>query len=206
MDEVSYSTLRSLQAKEKASTALSELSEDFFDQVSVFISRQKELAKGDVAKARELENALKILRDITSKRSHKVLLRALRAARVGDDGAGLAREEQSLFESVVSALRKNESFYEAISSLESGGSLSRAEAVVLRSEPSAAPDVSQKPRLRVLQDVPAFVCSDQSVRGPFKAGEEIEIPPQEAELLVKRSFAAWVSGGGVSVADVAAGL
>ena len=52
-----------------------------------------------------------------------------------------------------------------------------------------------KPKLQKLkftQDIPEFVGSDLKKYGPFKAGEEVKIPAENAELMVKSEIAEMV--------------
>ncbi len=177
MAELTYDELRRLQRKEMASAALVSLPEGFYSEATELLEKHESALKGgfSIQLAREYENTLKIIRDIYSRREGKILLRAMRAARTGEEVDGLASEEKALLSSVVTLLEKNrERFEHRISPKKA------LEAPVQQD--------SQK-KLAFLMDLPEFVGLDGSVYGPFKCGAETLLEMEEAQRLVRRGAA-----------------
>ncbi|MBI5158514.1 DNA replication complex GINS family protein [Candidatus Micrarchaeota archaeon] len=178
MDVVDYSLLRRIQAKERSGAELAVLPEEFFSGVRDFVrGRGEKLEKTfDLSEAREFENSLKTLRDISDRRTHKILLKALRLKKYsGEETVGLALEEKKLFQSVVELLKQNEE---------------RVENILNRKEDAAGEKtVVSKRELKFVADVPCFVGLDLNNYGPFKTGERAVLPESEAELLLKKRMA-----------------
>lgn len=179
MDAVDYSLLRRIQAKERSGEELAVLPEEFFSGVCEFVrGRGERLERSfDLSEAREFENSLKTLRDISDRRTHKILLKALRVKKYsGEETIGLALEEKKLFQSVVELLKQNEE---------------RVERILSRKEESAGERtvIASKRELKFVADVPCFVGLDLNNYGPFKAGERAVLPESEAELLLKKRMA-----------------
>ncbi|MEM3030567.1 MAG: hypothetical protein QXH27_02420 [Candidatus Micrarchaeia archaeon] len=173
MADISYEELRRIQAREKREPGLCELEADFYDRVNAHVAERRSRLekKFDFAAAREYENTLKILRDIYAKREQKILLLALRAARGEEEANGLTREERALFDSVVKLLRECSTRFQGI--LEVG---------------AAARELSKR-RVKILRDVPEFVGKDMMNYGPFKLGEDVLLPENEAARLERLGMA-----------------
>jgi len=173
MTEISFEELRRIQLKEKKEPRLCELESDFYDKVNAYTAGWKKRLeqKFSMAEAREYENTLKILRDIYSKREQKILLLALRAARGEGEANGLTKEERALFDSLVKLLRECSAHIQGM--LEVG---------------AAAKELNKR-RVKILRDVPEFVGKDLTNYGPFKLGEDVLLPENEAERLARLGMA-----------------
>lgn len=180
MVELTYEELRRIQQKERSSGVLAEIPEDFYEKAVELVKGMRNgLAGGfSLDKAREYENAAKVLRDIYSLREQKLLMRALRSAKSVEPLGGIAVEERGMFEKVRGVIAECETEFE--SSLNGVG------------KPHTAPKPAQHGEnrsLKILSEVPQFVGVDGKSYGPFKAGEAIIIPAKVAELLLKRKAA-----------------
>ncbi|MEM4389660.1 MAG: hypothetical protein QXG98_03275 [Candidatus Micrarchaeia archaeon] len=173
MADISYEELRRIQAREKSEPGLCELEADFYDRVNAHLrARRSELEKKfDFAAMREYENTLKILRDIYARREQKILLLALRAARGEEEVNGLTKEERALFDSIVKMLRECSARIQKIL------------------EVDTAAREFRKCRVRILRDVPQFVGKDMTNYGPFKLGDDVLLPEDEAARLERLGMA-----------------
>ncbi len=177
MAELNYDELRRLQRKEMTSATLVPLPDGFYGDVETLLDRHDRALRESFSLelAREYENTLKIIRDIYSKREGKIVLRALRVARTGEEIDGLASEEKTLLSSVVTLLEKNKERFEH------------------RLSPKKAPAIPEsqerRTKLRLLMDLPEFVGLDGNTYGPFKSGAETILAQEEAQRLVRRGAA-----------------
>ncbi|MEM3399574.1 MAG: hypothetical protein QXP42_01955 [Candidatus Micrarchaeia archaeon] len=170
--EINYEVLRRVEENEKK-PMLSELPEDFFESATAFIKRVKTELEGgfSIKKAKEYENALKIIRRIYYAREQKILLAALRSRRKVDDTKNMLKNESKLYESV---LRIIEEYEEAL------------EKMIL---PERDEEVGKGRREAFVAtvDIPQFVGPDGRVYGPYKSGEDVSVPMRVAEVLMKKN-------------------
>jgi len=193
-DEISYDKLREIQKAERGTGVIMALPADFYASAARFIARLKaEMGAGfALEKAREFENAVKVVRDIYAIREQKIVLRAIGAARGNNGVAGLTVEEQALYERVKAAVADGSGSLEGLL----GGipqPAAKAESPpALAPAPLAAPQPAIIPgrALKFLLPVPQFVGPSGASLGPFKPGDVSALPEREAELLVKRKLAA----------------
>jgi DNA replication initiation complex subunit (GINS family) len=175
--ELTYDELRRLQRKEMASATLVPLSDTFYADASALLEKHNHVLRESFSLelAREYENTLKIVRDIYTRREGKVLLRAMRAARTGEEIDGLASEEKALLSSVVTLLEKNRERFE--------------HRLSPKNTPASAPIPEIRLKLKLLMDLPEFVGLDGNTYGPFKCGAESILAPDEAQRLIRRGAA-----------------
>jgi len=171
MKPLDYSLLRDIQKNELESTKLTSLEENFYANASEFLSvRKKEaFASGSTLSIREYENIKKILTTIKERREEKIILMAIR----GEGNSGrLTPEEKKLLKELSDAVKK---FRESIADSSA-------------SEESTLP-VPEKKKVKLLKDVEPYKGLDNNVYGPYKSGDEVELPPAEAEWLLKAKMA-----------------
>lgn len=170
MKPLDYSLLRDIQKNELESTKPTPLEENFYANASDFLSTRKKeaFASGSTLSIREYENIKKILTTIKERREEKIILMAIR----GDGNSGrLTPEEKKLLKELSDAVRK---FRESIADS--------------ASEESTLP-VPEKKKVKLLKDIEPYKGLDNNVYGPYKSGDEIELPPAEAEWLLKAKMA-----------------
>ena len=176
MEVLTYESLREIQRNEKKSEKLFELEEDFFESVQQYCEqRGKSKNNGNMI---ELENAKTILRDIVDRRERKILNQALRVTRTKDEveTSAMSSNEKALFEELVGILEKY-----------------RIDVIgedVTEPEPEEAPEEATKlVKIKILEDLPAIVGADFEDYGPFKEGDEVELPPENAEIFISKAKA-----------------
>ncbi len=178
MAELTYDELRRLQRKEMSSATLVPLPDNFYSEATALLERLEAKLKGDFSlqMAHEYENTLKIVRDIYFRREGKILLRAMRAARTGEEIDGLASEEKALLSSVVTLLEKNRERFEHRLSQK-------------RVPEAPLEERDRMVKLKFLMDLPEFVGMNGSTYGPFKNGAETLLSEEEAQRLIRRGAA-----------------
>ncbi|HLC69211.1 MAG TPA: hypothetical protein VJH24_05200 [Candidatus Bilamarchaeaceae archaeon] len=166
---LTYAALREIQKKEMESAAIVPVEENFYQQLAHLLERKKEEAQqsNSLLTIREYENIKKITQSIQSKREEKMALMALRGAHSGE---GLALEERTLLEKLLDAIEESR----------------RTVKMVWESE-------RVRPKIRILKEVEQYKGVDEQVYGPFKPGEELELPKEETDWLLKAQLAKLVA-------------
>lgn len=208
MEELNYEVLRRIQAKERG-PALAQIPENFYELASALLTRCR--AEQNF---REYENVLKILKYIHSRRQEKIVTAAINSPRGVESPSEMTAREHVLYGSVLEILKADEDeFKRAISlgsenvvraqaaniAVETAGAGSEqvaAVAVVAAGASVAAAHAVQgieRPEMRLLitKDIAEFVGLNGRTYGPFKSGDIIDIPPEEADILIKMKAAEW---------------
>ncbi|MFH1285284.1 MAG: hypothetical protein ABIH99_01755 [Candidatus Micrarchaeota archaeon] len=191
MEELTYDELRKLQSREKNDSLLTELPQDFYENVRTFLEgwNTKLSGKFGLAEAKEYENILKILRDIYYKRQQKILFKALLVAKTGEDVDGLATGERELFGSILGSLKESDAYFDSLLSVQRAAH-QMVEQQKIQTPKQVQPKFEKSvKRLKFSTEIPKFVGSDQMSYGPFNAGDEHELPNSEAELLLRKGVA-----------------
>ncbi len=172
MKQLDYSVLREIQKKEMESTTLVHFDEDFYIRASEFLKGKKEAAfsSGSTQAIREYENIKRMINAIKERREEKIILMAIRGE---ESRSGLAPEEEEMLNGLSDCIRK---FRDKIG-------------VILAEEKKAMIQKRNVRRIKFLRNVEPYKGIDNNVYGPFKNGEEIELPADEAEWLLKAKIA-----------------
>ncbi len=165
---ITYETIRSVHRAERENHDLQELPEDFFSQAAEWAERRKR--ENDPLSAVESENARKLLDEIVMLRAGKTVRAAVFSLKGVPPPRYMTEKEAELYDAVVSLLKEHLSS----SVPKAPGEKNINENVV---------------KLRVKKDVPRIVDSSMKSYGPFKPGDEIEVPGDVANMLVTRGFA-----------------
>ncbi|MFP3949750.1 MAG: hypothetical protein ACLFUZ_01510 [Candidatus Micrarchaeia archaeon] len=168
---LNYSKLRDMQRAEVASSELCKVENNFYSQLQGFLDEKREEAMESkkLLVIKEYENLKKIVRAIVNKRNEKLMLLALRGK---TDTAGLAKEEAEFLGHLSRAIEENESRLSFI--FEEGNGGERKDNIK---------------RIRLLKDISPYKGLDERIYGPFKKGDEAELPPGEAQWLLKEKMA-----------------
>jgi DNA replication initiation complex subunit (GINS family) len=175
MEVLTYESLREIQRNEKKSEKLFELEEDFFESIQKYFE-QRENSK-DNGSVIELENAKTILRDIVDRRERKILNQALRATRTHEkvDTSAMTDSEKKLFDELIVTLKKYR--IDIIGEAE------------VEPEPEETEEEADLVKVKILEDLPAIVGSDFEDYGPFKEGDVVDLPPENAEIFISKAKA-----------------
>lgn len=175
MEVLTYEALREIQRQEKKTEKLYELEEEFYKAFNKYIE-QRQKSKEDSSTI-EIQNAKTIMRDILDRREKKILNHALRTARTQEkiDSSSMTKKEQQLYTALVDVLNEY-----------------RVDINGKDNEPAEEPEEEKnngKVKIKVLEDLPAIVGADFEDYGPFKVGEIIELPRENAEIFLKKDKA-----------------
>ena len=217
---ISYETIFELLRIEKNRDDLQELPGTFFDDVLAYSREKQQIidesrAKQDIFSATErdkvsteMSNIRRILKELYERREKKVINMALNMSRTRSniiDTSKLMKEEQMLFDSLVSTL---DSFRQGIlanvldfkqpyiqpkqEATASPSQVSTAESG--QAEPETADGKSTK-LVRFLHPVPKFLGKELEVYGPFEEEDMATLPSEIAEVLIGKARAEEMSQG-----------
>lgn len=201
MDEaLTFSELRKVQKQESRQEELSDLEDDFLVRVSEYLNTKKEMEGED----REYRNAKRVLKKIVSLREDKIVKNARLSVTSGLDSSSLdlLPEEQEFFRNVREQFqshrdRVNDAIDNGMAEIETGEVEDEEEIeAVEENEDTEDADESGEgyERLKIKSHVPEFMGTDLESYGPFEEGDEVEVPEENAEILVNRGNAERMEG------------
>jgi DNA replication initiation complex subunit (GINS family) len=162
---ITYADLQRIYRAEKASVELQKVDENFYTDVQSLIS---------TVGAEHREYVEKLSYELFERRRNKIVLNALRP---GDKGSSnMTATEVFFFEEVSRAL----SGHRARTFNEAGGpgGIEQPDSKIIK-----------KTKIKFLSPLPAIIGSDMVHYGPFKEGDEAELPSDNARVLVEKDIA-----------------
>lgn len=213
MGEVSYQQLFDVLRKERSREELQDLPEDFFSACSAYISgEQAKLAAHDSLSSEaerlrtEVQNALKMLKELYDRREKKVMHVALNKVRTGServDSSSLLASERTLLKDVLTLLTDSRSDILPVGAQRVQTTMrepkpANTKATVKVAEKTPQPSEKQSSegdgaRVIIKRATPKFLGSSNQSFGPFKEGAQVELPERIARILVKKGRAELLS-------------
>ena len=168
---LNYAKLREMQRSEISTSELCVVEEDFYSQMRGFLEEKKGEAMDsqNLLVIKEYENLRKIAKAIVNKRNEKLVLLALRGK---NETTGMTSEEADFLGHLSRAIEANE-----------------AQLAFIFEEKNGSGKKDNIKRVRLLKDISPYKGLDEKVYGPFKAGEEADLPTEEAQWLLKEKMA-----------------
>ena len=183
---VTFETLREVQRKEKKSEQLAELTDEFYSGVKEYFTRA---AKSDFSEAR---NARTIFEDIIDRREKKILNQALRTVRLREkaDTKLMTTKERELFDKLVVMLGQFRELTDTEGNkfeLKETGfkKEKKPEDIeqIIENEKETA-EAQEYIKIKLLEDIPEIVGADMNDYGPFKNGEVVKLPKENADIFL----------------------
>ncbi len=212
MEVITFEFIREMQRKEreKKGLDLQELPENFFPLVQKWLSEKEKLyeTSKDPSVLIELENAKKLLRELISQRQRKIVIAALHVLRGGAPPENMLPQEEEFFEKILELLNE----YKSLIELELTGDYVRERVKEIREnldelkkleeekkETGEAKEEGKEEKtlqaqtvklikVRALNNIPRFVDENLNPYGPYKKGEEFELPEEIANILISRKI------------------
>ncbi len=195
-DVISYEELRRIQTLERENKVLQDLEPSFFKKVQEYIKTKEKIieenknsdnvfSKQIVEKnENELKNIKKIIEDICGRRRRKIILQALNniSARVHNTEHMLPEEEE-LYNRTIEIIRTyTDSF---ISKFEKALESPKPEI----EEKSKQEENKDFKKLKLTDSIPEFLWKDNQKYGPYEKEQEVELPKEVGEILIKEGKA-----------------
>lgn len=190
-DEINYKTLRKIQQMEKNSPILTELTPNFYYELSDYLdnlnkrleketSSQKQILLKD-----EIKNMINISTNIYEQREKKILLAAISKARGGNpDLKNMADIEKNLFENILDYmynLRKKILKMNSSNNHTNDINTDNKE----EEETTEQKKDNTNPVVRVTRDIPEFIGTDEK-KYNLRNNDIISLPEDMSEMLSKR--------------------
>lgn len=208
---LTFSELRKKQKQENKQPELVELDDKFLLRVANYF-QQKKAAEGE---SREYSNARRVLDKIISLREEKIVKKARLSSNTGSvqsSKLNLLPEEQELFRDMKDIFDKHHDRVEDMivstekglsqeeKSTETEDSVEETETEIDNTEEASKEEETGNKEeevevedgynvVEITSSVPEFMGTDLEAYGPFDEGDEVEIPEDNAEILVNRGNA-----------------
>ena len=179
---MTFEHLREVQRKEKNSSRITEVEASFYSDLAAFVKEKTKACKDGGNGFRELENSMKLAREVFDKREQKLVMGALRAVRTKEPGGEhLTAEEKKAYSELVEAIKANKKFFEGVMLGEYSFEGAKEDTLIKEGGNNLV-------LARVRKEIPVFVGSDTKEYGPFKPGDIVKLPRGEAGLLAKQDL------------------
>jgi DNA replication factor GINS len=207
-DEFDYKTLRKIQESEKQSPMITKIPKTFYAEVSVFLKTLQDQFEKETKQKRkmiiadEIQNIEKIVINIYEQREKKIIIAAMSRIRGGNPSVNnLLDTELTLFETLQDVLKNaRDTILSKEKEVVSEGRSDDRLAQNGRQEKKTMTPASDKVRKKesiptndhafvtITKDMPTFVGTDTK-QYTIKRGDVLSIPPQMADMLIKRRIA-----------------
>ena len=188
MGELDYKKLRDLAREEKAQPGLVKLPDDFYSSVQEFLgSKFSDMeSTRSVMQMREFENATAIIRELSLIRQQKILFKAIRSGGEHKGTEVMTREEHGLYDRFCAVIEEENNRMNSL--------LTRFESKRRETAPSGQAGEETREsimlkKVRFTKDVLAFRGTNNETFGPYKTGDEGQLPSSEADWLLKGKLA-----------------
>ena len=206
--KITLETLYDILRTEKKAEDLQQLEETFYIDVISYLREKKAMlemkkesdnifASGEKEKLQyELRSIKRILKQLYEKREKKIIDIALNRSRTGSDiidTSTMLRQEKDFYEYLLGHLdnyRRGVLMQLFKGELpESAGE--KKEIIVEKEIPTSkeSSNSDDPTKIRFIHPTPSFVWKDMKVYGPYEPGDEVDIFPEVAALLVRKGRA-----------------
>jgi len=174
---ITYADIKRIYRLEKNSASLQKIDPGFYSEVN------------DLLKSEEghREAFVRLIEDIYNLREQRIVLGAIRAQRA-DVGApeNMTPREKEMYEEVACVLRKHR---RGLVKVEKPGEGEKENVEGEKEEIVGEETANGRIKIRLVQPLPAIICTDLRHYGPFKKGDVVEIPQENAKILIRHGMA-----------------
>ncbi|MFB6245052.1 MAG: hypothetical protein ABEJ03_01765 [Candidatus Nanohaloarchaea archaeon] len=189
-EAMTFSELRKIQKNEEREEKLTELGDNFMLKAGSYFDQKREHGND-----REFRNAERVFDKIISLREDKIV----RSAKIATKSSSSAPEnllpfENELFRDLKEAFAGHRDRKEERKEEGSSGEVQMAESGKTEDEPKETEESGESPEegyeiIEITSDVPEFMGTDLESYGPLEEGETVEVPEENADILVNRGNA-----------------
>ncbi len=178
--ELSYDEIRRIHRLEKNTAKLVQVEPEFYSDLQEFLVQEKQsylesLRDFSSSKARDFVNLKKMVEEIFSMRTKKLLSAALVSSRTSESSEdNMALQEKKMFRETLAILQKHSALL--------GGIFSDGKSAESERDLNTL-------SVEILSDIPEFVGTDMKEYGPFKKGVTVRLPAKIARLLSTQKLA-----------------
>jgi len=188
LEEINYKTLRRIQQAEQTASGLTKIDANFYRDVAAYVKSVEQSIEHEKNPSKlklfsdELSNMKKIISSIYELREKKIVHNALSTVRSGTpDLKNVLEVEKRLFDSLVDQIRSSrQEIYE--------GKKESPPPESLPSQPveqSPAREPNTNPVVRVIEDTPEFIGTDEKTY-TLRKEDVLSLPSETAGPLLKK--------------------
>jgi DNA replication initiation complex subunit (GINS family) len=167
-EPITFEFIRRIQREETTEPKLSQIPEDFYQKARDYLEQKRKITekKNDKLESLEVKNVERLLEDIFNRRETKMINNAIITVRTGIPPQNLIKDEKEFFESAVNMMKTQRER-------------------VLNLLFKKTKEIKEFEKIEFNEDVEEFVGIDLKKYGPFKKGNVVDIPIENAKLLIK---------------------
>jgi DNA replication factor GINS len=193
-EEISYRFLRKIQQIEKNTPVLTDLDNDFYDNIEKYflnLNTHKNSESGEHKKKlldEEIVNTKKIIINIYEQREKKILLTAISKARGGNpDLKSMIDVERDFFDSILNLIKKFRRIILENKKTNDEKKDQKIEKITVedKKEINISKNIDKNSITRVIKDMPNFIGTDTKNYN-LKKNDIVSIPEDMVEMLLKR--------------------
>jgi len=194
-EELTYKRLRDMEREEKAQPGLPALPPEFYASVEAFLSSKfSEMESSrSVMQMHEFENAVAVIKEISSIRQQKILTIAIRSGGAHSATGEMTREEHELYDRFCAVLEDARGNLESMLARYGSGKAKnppkQPQVAMPQPDDAARTEGGSLKKVRFLKEVPAYKGVNNETFGPFSAGQEGALPKNETDWLLKGKLA-----------------
>lgn len=165
-EPITFEFIRKVHREEQREPKLSIIPRDFYQKARKYLEQKRKLSlkQKDRLASLEVKNVERLLKDIFNRRESKIVTHAIITARTDIPPPNLIQEEKDFFEMMTNTLKTERD---------------RVLNLLFKKTKEDFETVKLK------EDIEEFVGIDLKKYGPFKKGQVVKIPEENAELLKK---------------------
>jgi len=186
-EEINYITLRKIQQMEKNSPKLSDLQNNFYENVSKYIKNLEERLEGEEKSQKgkilqeEILNSKKIFLNIHEQREKKIVLAAISKARGGKPLIdNMEENEKKFFNSILENISKYREKFFLKNNENQTEEIERKE-----NKDENKKKIKKNPIVRINEDIPNFIGTDKR-KYNLKKNDILTISPDMCEMISRR--------------------
>ena len=199
-DEINYKTLRKIQQMEKSSPILTELTPNFYYDLSDYLDNLEKRLQNETSVQKqtllkyEIKNIINISTNIYEQREKKILLAAISKARGGSpDLKNMADIEKDLYENILEYM-----YYLRKKILKMKNSKNHKNETKSDKKEEEDEEIKQQKKdntnqiLRITSDIPEFIGTDEK-KYNLRNNDVISLTDDMSQMLTKRGVAERIS-------------
>jgi len=167
-EPITFEFIRKIHREEQREPRLSKIPIDFYQKAKDYLDQKRKLSikQKDKLSSLEVKNVEMLLKDIYNRRETKIVTHAIVTARTDIPPQNLVEEEKAFFEAMVDTIKTERD-------------------KVLNLLFKKTKEKEEFETVKLTEDIEEFVGVDLKKYGPFKKGDVVKIPIENAELLKK---------------------
>ncbi len=194
---ITFKYLREIQKTERTSAELCKLDDNFYQAMKAYILRKKRLrdksADMSFAEKKEIENIGPVVKSIYDTRERKIVLGAIRSARIGIKIENILPEEEALLSDIKEKITNSRRDLESILDPSDDGNIQEIDSKPVQESQADKKDDVEGRNIRIIEDIPEFIDENLANHGPWRSGEIVKCPEDFCEIFVRSKKAEYVN-------------